>query len=130
MQAAYQCLRDPAKRRKYDEVLRRNEEREEWKWKGSLEVNLSEMECDLCCVVDEDNSDEEDDATGDEDTLEKVFFHPCRCGDTFQIVQEELQESISKTGTPWDKNAMFTDRVWQCESCSLTIRINVDIDID
>eukprot|EP00571_Detonula_confervacea_P016920 CAMPEP_0172302628 /NCGR_PEP_ID=MMETSP1058-20130122/4293_1 /TAXON_ID=83371 /ORGANISM="Detonula confervacea, Strain CCMP 353" /LENGTH=243 /DNA_ID=CAMNT_0013013165 /DNA_START=172 /DNA_END=900 /DNA_ORIENTATION=- len=118
IQAAYVILRDPNKRHQYDESIRRKKEREEWKWKGAIEVNLSEMDCDFCCVVDEDNSendDEEDNigAPDEDEPLQKVFFHPCRCGDTFQVVQEELLESImGKKCVPIDKNGMFTNRVW------------------
>mmetsp|Transcript_17445 Transcript_17445/g.36810 ORF Transcript_17445/g.36810 Transcript_17445/m.36810 type:complete len:260 (+) Transcript_17445:187-966(+) len=139
IQAAYHCLRDPNKRRQYDESISRKEERKEWKWKGAQQVALSEMEYDWCCVVDEENSDIEDDGAGqttvstDDDTppLQKVFFHPCRCGDTFQIFYEELLESIGNSNNdPIDKNDTLTNRIWQCESCSLSIRIHTDIDID
>ncbi|KAL3762160.1 hypothetical protein ACHAW5_003190 [Stephanodiscus triporus] len=125
--AAYNCLRDPEKRRQYDESMSRNEEREERKWKASSSVNLSEMECDWCCVVDEGDSENMCTADGDA-ALHKVYFYPCRCGDTFQVVEEELLETINNVKR-WDKHGMFTSRVWQCESCSLTIRIHIDINI-
>jgi len=135
IQAAYNCLRDPMKRRQYDEHISRNDEKESWKLKGAIEVNLSEMECDWCCVVDEDddsnNTDDERNRGGsithdiNDDDLQKVFFHPCRCGDTFQIVKEELLESIDGTKCS-DGIVLLTNRVWQCDSCCLTIRIHVD----
>lgn len=135
IQAAYNCLRDPMKRRQYDEHISRNDEKESWKLKGAIEVNLSEMECDWCCVVDEDDdSDSTDDERNrggsithdiNDDDLQKVFFHPCRCGDTFQIVKEELLESIDDTKCS-DGIVLLTNRVWQCDSCCLTIRIQVD----
>ena len=135
IQTAYNCLRDPIKRRQYDEYISRNEEREEWKWKGAMEVNLSEMECDWCCVIDEEEDDsntEEDDGNdtsrGEDETLQKVFFHPCRCGDTFQVVREEIVESIKDVKFS-DHETVLTDRVWQCDSCSLKIQIHVDINI-
>mmetsp|Transcript_16062 Transcript_16062/g.29042 ORF Transcript_16062/g.29042 Transcript_16062/m.29042 type:complete len:273 (-) Transcript_16062:90-908(-) len=141
IQAAYHCLRDTDKRRQYDESISRKEERLGWKLRGALQVNLSEMECDWCCVVDEENSDDDDGAdqsiSGDDGSdagtspLQKVFFHPCRCGDTFQVFQEELLESVSNANIcSLDKIDVLTHRVWQCESCSLTIQIHVDIDID
>lgn len=134
IQTAYFCLRDSNKRRQYDESISRKEARNKWKWKGALEVNLSEMDCDWCCVIDEDNSDDEEEHIDDTDgdmPLQKVFFHPCRCGDMFQVVQEELLESINDTTSDSIvKIDTFTNRVWQCESCSLTIRIHVDVDID
>ena len=137
IQAAYNCLRDPIKRRQYDEYLSRNEEREEWKWKGAIEVNLSEMECDWCCVVDEEddsNTEKEDDdengtSRGGDETLQKVFFHPCRCGDTFQVVREEIVESIKDVKFSVNE-IVLTNRVWQCDSCSLKIQIHVDMKID
>ncbi len=125
IQAAYHCLRDPDKRREYDETMSRTEEREEWNRKGASTVKLSDMECDWCCVVDEENPD------SDEDTkLQKVFFHPCRCGDTFQVFLEELMESFDDAKNVSDMNILFSNRVWQCESCSLTIQIEIDIKID
>ena len=110
---AYECLRDPCKRAQYDQSQMRDEERKEWKKKGATEVNLSDLESDMCCVVNED--DESD--RGSNDQLQRVYFYPCRCGDTFEIFQEELLESTS------------SERVWQCESCSLGIRIHLDVDI-
>lgn len=133
IQTAYNILRDPSKRRQYDDSLDRNKEREGWKWKGAFEVKLSEMESDMCCVVDdEDESNDEcnkdDNKTDEEESikLQKVFFHPCRCGDTFQIVHEELLESLDTESSCKDEVGGLTNRVWQCESCSLAIRINVD----
>ena len=75
--------------------------------------------------MDEENPD------SDEDTkLQKVFFHPCRCGDTFQVFLEELMESFDDAKNVSDMNILFSNRVWQCESCSLTIQIEIDIKID
>ena len=131
IQAAYNCLRDPEKRRQYDESMSRIDEREKIKLKASSSVSLSEMESDWCCVVDEGNSVGEStdmcDADGDA-ALNKVYFHPCRCGDTFQVFEDELLVSINSVNK-WDKYDMVTNRVWQCESCSLMIRIHIDIDI-
>ncbi len=124
LQAAYHCLRDPDKRRQYDETMSRTEEREEWKWKGASIVKLSDMECDWCCVVDEENPD-----AGEHTKLQKVFFHPCRCGDTFQVFLEEIMESFDDANNITDMN-IFSKRVWQCESCSLTIQIEIDIKMD
>lgn len=110
---AYECLRDPNKRSLYDQSLTRNEERKEWKKKGATEVNLSDLESDLCCVVNEDD----DSGSESDNQLQRVYFYQCRCGDTFEIFQEEIIDSTSR------------DRVWQCESCSLGIKIHLDVDI-
>lgn len=130
LQAAYNCLRDPDTRRQYDESMSRTEERAEWKWKGASEVKLSDMESDWCCVVDEGNAENETNvvsSTNEGTTVQKVFFYLCRCGDTFQVLQEEVLESIDDVKNVANR---FTNRVWQCESCSLTIRIQVDIELD
>ena len=124
IQTAFNCLRDPTKRHQYDEHISRKEEREKWKWKGAIEVNLSEMESDWCCVVDDASSEEEED-DGDR-PLQKVFFHPCRCGDNFSVIQDELLQSIDSTKCDGD---VLTNRVWQCDSCSLTIQIHIDIKV-
>ncbi len=112
---AYKCLRDPKNRIQYDQILSRDEERKEWKKKGATEVNLSDLESDMCCVVNED--DDESGRSGSHDELQRVYFYDCRCGDTFEIFEEELLEPTS------------CERVWHCESCSLGIRIVVDVDI-
>lgn len=112
---AYECLRDPKKRIQYDQSLSRDQERKEWKKKGATEVNLSDLESDMCCVVNEDY--DESGSSGSHDELQRVYFYDCRCGDTFEIFEEELLEPTS------------SERVWQCESCSLGIRIVVDVDI-
>jgi len=123
LQMAYNTLRDPFKRRQYDGNLQRLHERTEWKRKGAVEVDLSEMECDLCQVVDDSSNDscsESDigrDETGDiiKTELQKVYFYPCRCGDTFNIFREDLIERKAA-------NELF----WQCGSCSLSIHVRID----
>lgn len=126
IQAAYHCLRDSDKRRLYDEIIIREVERKEWKLKGASEVKLSEMECEWCSVVVEGNSDN-DKVVEEATILQKVFFYSCRCGDTFQVDMEELLGAIDDARSV---TGIFTNRVWQCESCSLTIQIKVDIDIN
>lgn len=139
IQAAYDCLRDPGKRHKYDESLRRSKEEEERKWKASTLVNLSEMECDLCVVDDDDEENTDYDSSSKQNVengsnsaiynsssissyadigdknLQKVYSHPCRCGDMFEIVEDELLAL-----------GMISNQLWQCESCSLTIQIRMD----
>lgn len=115
IQTAYNTLRDVNKRAAYDESLQRLKDREGWVNTGAMEVNLSEMESDVCCVMyaDNDNSDAER-----EDLIQTVYFYQCRCGDTFEIVREELVEGLR-----------MGRAIWRCASCSLAIRICVDVDI-
>ena len=112
---AYECLRDPDKRMRYDQTLSRDKERKEWRKKGAIEVNLSDLESDMCRVV---NEDDESDCSGIKNQLQKVYFHDCRCGDTFEIIEEELL-----------LESMSNECIWQCESCSLGIRIILDFDV-
>ncbi|KAL7484543.1 hypothetical protein ACHAW6_010182 [Cyclotella cf. meneghiniana] len=115
IQTAYNTLRDVNKRAAYDESLQRLKDRDRWVNTGAMEVNLSEMESDVCCVMygDNDNSDAER-----EDLIQTVYFYQCRCGDTFEIVREELVEGLR-----------MGRAIWRCASCSLAIRICVDVDI-
>lgn len=106
IQKAYDILRDPAKRRAYDESLERSKEKEAWVNDGAIEVQLSEMEKEICAVLY---------GEGEEEVEQTVYFYDCRCGHTFEIVQDELLEK-SEVG-----------RVWQCEGCSLSIHVNLDI---
>jgi curved DNA-binding protein CbpA len=115
IQTAYNILRDANKRAAYDESLQRQKDREGWVNNGAMEVNLSEMERDVCYVVYTDN--DESDAER-EDFIQTVYFYKCRCGGTFEIVREELVEGLRMGRT-----------IWQCASCSLAIRICVDVDI-
>ncbi|EJK74459.1 hypothetical protein THAOC_03861 [Thalassiosira oceanica] len=121
LQTAYNTLRDPVKRRSYDDELRRSRERTEWRARGAVEVDLSEMESDLCEIVDDDSDDCSDiDERRDEAqngvNLQRVYFHPCRCGETFEICQDELTERR-------DRGDVL---VWQCEGCSLSIFVRID----
>ncbi|KAL7472306.1 hypothetical protein ACHAXS_012632 [Conticribra weissflogii] len=142
IQAAYNCLRDSCKRREYDESLRRDQERDKWRYNGAVEVRLSEMEYEYCCVEYEDESNGHDttskknqsvedyETQSNLDQLQKVYFYPCRCGDTFQITIDELRESlIEDNSISGNFNRILSDCVWQCDSCSLSIRIHVDKDL-
>ncbi|KAL3805408.1 hypothetical protein HJC23_009115 [Cyclotella cryptica] len=115
IQSAYNTLRDSKKRAAYDESLKRQKEREVWVNNAATEVNLSEMESDLCCIVDSENNDSDAESEG---MLQTVYFYHCRCGDIFEIVREELMEELRRGRA-----------IWHCESCSLAIRVCVDIDI-
>mmetsp|Transcript_20340 Transcript_20340/g.41595 ORF Transcript_20340/g.41595 Transcript_20340/m.41595 type:complete len:299 (-) Transcript_20340:297-1193(-) len=146
IQTAYNCLRNLSERREYDESLRRSQERDEWRYNGAVKVNLSEMECEYCCVEDDESNgndttskkncsergfeDEDYKTQSINDQLQKVYFYPCRCGDTFQIFMDELRDCFGKDNSIFRNfNRILSECVWQCESCSLSIRINVDRDL-
>jgi curved DNA-binding protein CbpA len=111
LQLAYETLRDTSKRSAYDATLQRIKAKEIWANDGAIEVNISEMEKEVCSIAYED----------EEQQLMTVYFYECRCGHTFEIVHDELLEG---------QQSDASNGVWHCESCSLSIRINVDIDIE
>jgi DnaJ-domain-containing protein 1 len=110
IQAAYSILRNPIKRQNYDASLQRMREKETWDTLGALEVNLGEMEREECSILYDESKKE---------MIQTVYFHECRCGHTFEIVEDELIVD----------EQYVNNRVWQCESCSLAIKIIVDVDI-
>jgi DnaJ-domain-containing protein 1 len=114
IQIAYNTLRDPEKRHYYDQSLQRNIEKSRQLHSSAIEVNLSEMESDVCQVLYSD-TDEPTEEGAEEGIDQLVYFHSCRCGHVFEVMQDELIGDEK--------------RVWKCEGCSLAIRINVDIDI-
>eukprot|EP00957_Ditylum_brightwellii_P105791 8068046-Ditylum_brightwellii.AAC.1 len=57
------------------------------------------MNCELCHVVgsDEDDIDEQEEEENDTEQLQKVYTYSCRCGDEFEIVEEDI---ITMNGQP------------------------------
>lgn len=108
IQAAYNVLRDPIRRQEYDASLQRMQEKETWASDGAIQVKLSEMEKELCSVLYDEESEE--------GVLQTVYFHECRCGHTFEIVEGDLLEE--------SKSSRY--QVHQCEDCSLSIKIIID----
>mmetsp|Transcript_28025 Transcript_28025/g.61491 ORF Transcript_28025/g.61491 Transcript_28025/m.61491 type:complete len:134 (-) Transcript_28025:140-541(-) len=97
-------------------------------------VQLSEMECEICEVeVDDCSTSDGDDlvdggssgrtsnhSTDDQNKggsgdcqQQRVYIHTCRCGDDFEILEDELTGSGK-------------DNVFECRSCCLLIRVEVD----
>ena len=133
IQLAWECLRDPMRRRQYDEELTRANERAASKVDKAVVVKLSEMECELCEVEVDSTSDGEDVVDGPSDRTsntddeneggsearqqqQRVYIHTCRCGDDFEILEDEL---VLVGGGK--------DNVFECQSCCLLIRVEVDI---
>mmetsp|Transcript_36234 Transcript_36234/g.78858 ORF Transcript_36234/g.78858 Transcript_36234/m.78858 type:complete len:245 (-) Transcript_36234:239-973(-) len=134
IQLAWECLRDPLRRKQYDEEMDRTKERVTSKVDKAVGVRLSEMECEICEVeVDDCSTSDGDDlvdggssgrtsnhSTDDQNKggsgdcqQQRVYIHTCRCGDDFEILEDELTGSGK-------------DNVFECRSCCLLIRVEVD----
>ena len=121
LQTAYNTLRDASVRSRYDDEIRRSRERAEWRARGAVEVNINEIESDLCEIVDDDSDDcseieERGGGAKNGCSLQMVYFHPCRCGETFEICRDDLTERR-------DRGDVL---VWHCEGCSLSICVRMD----
>ncbi|GFH57296.1 hypothetical protein CTEN210_13772 [Chaetoceros tenuissimus] len=117
IQLAWECLRDEQKRQEYDDTLRRERERDNVALNNAVHVKLSEMECEICEIEDEE--DGESIQSQDEEQVEsqKLYSYTCRCGDLFEILEEELE----------DNDNMSNNGIWECNSCGLSIFIVKDI---
>mmetsp|Transcript_8213 Transcript_8213/g.12372 ORF Transcript_8213/g.12372 Transcript_8213/m.12372 type:complete len:188 (-) Transcript_8213:279-842(-) len=111
IQAAWECLSDQEKRIKYDDSLTRLRERSAGDVIKAQVVKLSEMQCEVCDVED----DEEDVGSVDDRQklkTQKLYSYMCRCGDYFEVLEEELKsESVDQSN------------IFECQSCSLSINI-------
>ena len=130
VQAAYECLSDAGRRARYDDEVRRDLERRSARTTKAANVLLSEMEAEVCDVEDEAAAaaEAEKDEVGAENEagtgtgmggtqLQRVFLHPCRCGQTYEILEDELDLEVGGGGE---------GNVFECESCCLLIRVVVD----
>ena len=115
IQLAWECLRDEQKRQEYDDSLRRERERDNIALNNAKRVKLSEMECEICEIEDEDG---ESIQSQDLEQVEsqKLYSYTCRCGDLFEILEEELD----------DNDNMSKNGIWECNSCGLSIFIVKD----
>ena len=125
--SAFEALRDPTKRAAYDEELARKSEKRASKVDKAVPVKLSEMEEIL---YEEEGG--YDDGTGgdddykrndgvDEDNCEVAYCYQCRCGDEIQVPQDEIATEPDGKGS---------DNVFECLSCCLCIRVEVDMPLD
>lgn len=126
IQAAWDCLGDEKKRMEYDESLNRMRDKNVNDIHKAQIVKLCEMKCEVCDVEgsssDCDYDDCENDYDGNKDCLvpnisskQNVYSFTCRCGDCFEILEEELD--LSTNSHSLDCN------IFECESCSLSIKI-------
>jgi CSL zinc finger. len=146
---AWECLRDSETRIKYDDSLRRRKERDYGVLCKAQVVQLSEMKVELCEVVQEEQEQEEgEENCGDagtcssnsssggggnsnsnsrrsnkekeEEGVQFLYTYPCRCGDMFEMLQQDLQEL---TGGDQQTSSSFV--LLECQSCGLSIQVVV-----
>jgi len=139
VQAAWECLRDQDTRRLYDDSLGRVRERRDGSIGKAKVVPLSEMTCEYYDVeVEDDDDDDDDDDDGGGDTIveggtdgqagrQKVYTIACRCGDLFEVLDEDVQSLIRRVENNCDEGESSEwDGMCECQSCSLTILVSVD----
>lgn len=148
IQMAWECLRDAETRAKYDDMLRRKRDQEYGMLCKAQVVKLSDMKVELCEVVvkdeDEDDDDLEDGGGGsdsgggngekddvlltnmtrkeedeEDDAVQCVYTYPCRCGDMFEILQQDLPLSSSSSSSS-------SSVLLECQSCGLSIQVHCD----
>ena len=108
----------------YDDSLRRIREKQDALLSKAKLVSLSEMDCELCDVEDEaenaSGGEVEGDCMGENSSTGicesapqtlKLYSYKCRCGDVFEILEEELHEEPA---------------ILECQSCCLIIHIDVN----
>ena len=126
IQLAWECLRDQQERLKYDDSLRRIREKDNEAVINAQIVKLSDMNCEICDIEVEDDmglldQNNEIDNHGNNSMEHKLYSVPCRCGDMFEILEEELQEHDTAP------TANIRELLWDCRSCGLSIKVDNDI---
>ncbi|GAB9473145.1 Molecular chaperone [Globisporangium polare] len=99
IQEAYETLRDPARRAEYDAKLVRDtivRKRDGEDAPVSAVVSAVDMAKE---VVPAENDDEDD---------EVIYSHQCRCGDVYEVSEDELLDGVD---------------VVPCNGCSFNIRV-------
>lgn len=138
IQAAWSCLRDTDRRREYDESLQHSREKESDLYSNSPIISLSEMNVETCQVEIEDESDEEvsspiehRDSMPAETSIEEetVYTWDCRCGDQFEVFTTDIMDR-SLCDTTKGKKMGKDMLLMQCQSCSLSIRVHIDLTKD
>lgn len=129
VQEAWECLRDSSRRKKYDESLSRKKELSDAKAQKAVEVRLSTLDCEVCDIESDDEEESQPSGIGARLSTQKVFLHHCRCGDCFEILEEDL---FSREGGRMQKDSTSkkqADNVWECQSCSLGVKFIVDMQL-
>lgn len=131
IQLAWECLRDQEKRSEYDDSLKRTRAKVHGAASNSKVVKISEMNWELCDVEDDDELNEVEIGSGDDEhggykKEQRLYSFACRCGDTFEILEEELQQQQAdgeQNGTDPDQL-----QLWDCRSCGLSIQVVNDFE--
>jgi hypothetical protein len=111
IQRAWECLRDPDRREEYNQSLDRVRDKDREQRHLSSLIYVSQMHREICQVETE----------GVTTVSQSILFsYPCRCGDEFQVLKEDL---IAFDHSPQTKHAT----VISCPSCSLTIQVIHDL---
>lgn len=118
IQTAWECLSDEKRRSEYDDALSRTRERDDGNIIKAQNVKLAEMTFEICDVADDvgDGSDHGEDEIMNYDGVgqaQKLYSYKCRCGDTFEMLEEELNFNVGSQ----------SNNIFQCESCSLLINV-------
>ena len=111
IQSAWECLGDEKKRIEYDDYLERIRERNNGDIIKAQIVKLCEMRYEICEVEDDESVESNQ---SQEIVKQKLYTYNCRCGDCFEILEEEIDETNDSSS---DSN------IFECESCSLSIKV-------
>lgn len=100
IQQAWDCLRNEDLRHQYDDEIQRKREKQNLNNVRATIVQLHEMKC------------EEADCETESGCLvtQNVYSYSCRCGDSFELFEDELPISGGSV-------------ILECNSCALSIRI-------
>ena len=127
IQEAWECLRDSEKRQEYDHILSRTKEninKERVENGTTVLVNLSEMDVEECEVEVEEEGCNDIDERKEETLIQNVYIYSCRCGDDFEILEEDLRQTKSDGGK---LDGGGDKHVFECRSCSLAILVLDDV---
>jgi hypothetical protein len=84
-------------------------------------VALSEMSCELVSIENDDDDDNNNNDAQDGE-LQNCYTYPCRCGDSFEVFQDELPELFSN-----NNDQKIPSILLECQSCSLAVQVTIDI---